>query len=376
MREDKWCIFHIPYYINPAMQSGSQMRPPKMIEAFKSIGYSVDVVMGYGSLRKSQINKIKTKIKNGRKYDFLYSESSTMPTLLTEKSHFPIYPFLDFSFFTYCKKNGIKIGLFYRDMHWKFEDYRKKVPFWKRAISIPFYKYDLRKYERIVDVLYLPSRQMEPLLSSYKMRKIEDLPPGGEYSYDVVKERDDYFAIRKDGSLKLFYVGGTSGLYDLTSIFKAVMTTDDVYLVVCTRKEEWDRIKGKYLPYMCDRIKIIHESGKNLRSYYMQADICCCYLPIFKYTSFSMPVKLFESLSYVTPVIVTKGIEAGNFVQKWDNGFCIEYDDCSIIKLLEAIKKNQNVLLEKHNNAVTCLMKNTWEERAKKVVRDLKGERK
>lgn len=376
MSVEKWCIFHVPYYIDPVAKSGSQVRPPKMIEAFKAIGYNVDVVMGYGKVRKSQINKIKAKIKKGRKYDFIYSESSTMPTLLTEKNHFPEFPFLDFSFLTYCKKSGIKIGLFYRDMHWKFEDYKSKVSLWKRVISVPFYKYDLKKYEKIVDVLYLPSRQMESLLNSYKMKKIEDLPPGGIYDHAIVKERNDYFVSRKDGSLKIFYVGGTSGLYDLTSIFKAVMAADDVSMIVCTRKEEWDTVKNRYFPYMNERIKIVHESGEALRKYYMWADLCCCYLPIFKYTSFSMPVKLFESLSFVTPVIVTKGIEAGNFVQKWSNGFCVDYDDCSILKLLEEIKANQDILLAKHNNAVRCLMKNTWEERARKVVRDLKGEEK
>ena len=59
--------------------------------------------------------------------NFLYSESSTMPTSLTEPHHMPTHPFLDFSFFYFCKRNGIKIGLFYRDIYWKFEIYKEKV---------------------------------------------------------------------------------------------------------------------------------------------------------------------------------------------------------------------------------------------------------
>ena len=90
--------------------SASQIRPMKMIEAFKECGYEVVVVEGYGKERKRQIKEIKSNILKGVKYDFLYSESSPMPTLLTEKNHLPLYPFFDFSFFAFCKKHGIYLS--------------------------------------------------------------------------------------------------------------------------------------------------------------------------------------------------------------------------------------------------------------------------
>ena len=110
--KEKRCIFHIPNYIDKTSKSGSSVRPQMMIKAFEEIGYHVDYVMGYGKERKSQIEKIKRNIRNGVKYEFLYAENSTTPTLLTEKNHIPKYPFLDFGFFKFCKKYGIKIGLF------------------------------------------------------------------------------------------------------------------------------------------------------------------------------------------------------------------------------------------------------------------------
>ena len=374
MIAEKWCIFHVPNYIDPDAKSGSHVRPPKMIDAFKSIGYNVDIVMGYGSTRKKQIDRIKAEIKKGKKYDFVYSESSTMPTLLTEKKHLPLFPRLDFSFLTYCKRNNIRIGLFYRDIHWKFEDYKSKVSLPKRMVTIPFYKYDLKKYEKIVDVLYLPSGQMAPLLNKYKIKKVDLLPPGAVYNGDIVVQRNKYFKSRKEGPLNIFYVGGVSGIYDVTEVFNAVFHTNNAYLTVCARKEEWEKVKSKYTPFLNERVKIIHESGEHLKKYYMKSDLCCCYFPISKYMSFSMPIKLFEYLGFVTPVIATGGMEAGKFVQKWDYGFCIDYDDYSMIELLERINEDQDILLEKHKNSVTCLMKNTWEERALKVVKDLKGE--
>ena len=156
----KRCIFHIPNYIDLKRKSASNIRPFKMIKAFQDIGYQVDCVMGYGKERKKSIKEIKKNIKNGVKYDFLYSESSTMPTLLTEKNHLPTYPFLDFNFFRFCKKHNIKIGLFYRDIYWKFDLYEKEVKNrLKSKSAILLYKYDLHKYRKLLDVLYVPSKQ-------------------------------------------------------------------------------------------------------------------------------------------------------------------------------------------------------------------------
>lgn len=87
--KEKRCIFHIPNYIDKTSKSGSSVRPQMMIKAFEEIGYHVDYVMGYGKERKSQIEKIKRNIRNGVKYEFLYAENSTTPTLLTEKIIFP-----------------------------------------------------------------------------------------------------------------------------------------------------------------------------------------------------------------------------------------------------------------------------------------------
>lgn len=101
--KEKRCIFHIPNYIDPNSKSGSSLRPKKMIQGFKENGYIVDCVMGYGKERKIQIEHIKDNIRKGVKYDFLYAESSTMPTLLTEKNHVPRYPMLDFNFLNFVK---------------------------------------------------------------------------------------------------------------------------------------------------------------------------------------------------------------------------------------------------------------------------------
>ena len=70
-----------------------------MLDTFKEIGYEVDLVEGYAKDRSIAIKKIKDKIKQGVKYDFLYSESSTLPFLLTECHHVSYTSFFRFWLF-------------------------------------------------------------------------------------------------------------------------------------------------------------------------------------------------------------------------------------------------------------------------------------
>lgn len=177
----KRIIFHLPLKIDPTLHSASQIRPLKMLQAFKDIGYEVDVIMGSGEERKRAIKVIKKNIKNGVTYDFLYSESSTMPTLLTESHHLPTHPFLDFGFFKFCKKHGIQIGLFYRDIYWRFPDYAKD---WKTNIALKLYNYDLRKYNQLVDTLFVPSKDMLRFLPEKYNYSIHELPSGAEIKFD------------------------------------------------------------------------------------------------------------------------------------------------------------------------------------------------
>ena len=90
------------------MSAGSSVRPNQMLNAFKLCGYIVDDVTGYGSERKQKIREIKKNIKNGVKYDFVYSESINIPTVLSEENHIPIYPFPGFFIFYILQKSRIK----------------------------------------------------------------------------------------------------------------------------------------------------------------------------------------------------------------------------------------------------------------------------
>jgi glycosyltransferase involved in cell wall biosynthesis len=372
--EKKKCIFHVPNYIDTSGKSGSQVRPIKMREALENIGYDVEIISGYGIERKKKIEKIKQRVKAGVKYEFLYSESSTMPTLLTEKKHLPKYPNLDFDFFKFCKKNAIPIGLFYRDVFWKFEQYRNAVPWYYKIVTYPFYKYDLFKYNQLVDILYLPSKEIARYVPECKKIKQKVLLPGASYNQDNVNKRIKYYQKREMSTINIFYVGGVSGIYDILDFVKIVRDYSYVKLTICCKKEMWETERERYKPFLTDRITIVHKSGEELIPYYHEADICACYFDVekHKYMKIATPIKLFEYISYLTPIISTKGGCAGDFVQQYNIGWSIPYREEAIRELLEYLHNEPNEIILKQKNIFACLEKNTWEDRALQLEKDLR----
>lgn len=362
---------HIPNYINPDGKSGSSIRPIKMLQAFKNCGYDVSCVMGYGRERKKQIEQIKKNILAGEKYDFLYSESSTMPTLLTEKDHIPRCPFLDFGFLKFCRSHGIRTGLFYRDIQWKFPLYRDNVVWYKKCFSIPLYYYDLYEYIKCVDVFYLPTTEMKKYIGIKKLTdKTRILMPGAETDNALCGSEPTYDFEKK--KLSVLYVGGIDRIYDLTEFLAAVKKMRrEVKAVVCCREKEWKGCRERYLPYLGENIEVVHESGEGLESYYSSADLCCAFAGKGEYMSMAMPVKIFEYLGHLIPILATEGTAAGKFVKENDIGWSIEYNENAMRCCLEKIRENPLVLYEKRNSEKKILQDHTWLARAKQVIRDL-----
>lgn len=364
---EKRCIFHIPDYLDPNRASASQIRPKKMMKAFEQIGYKVDIVQGYGKDRKRKIKEIKRNIDNGVKYEFLYSESSTTPTLLTEKHHFPIYPFLDFGFFRYIKRHGIKIGLFYRDIYWKFPGYKRMVKGIKYKTAVFMYRYDLKKYRKLLDRFYIPTKKMYQYLEKEIPRGLTDiLPSGCEYNKEQSRETQ-----KENKMLTLLYVGGLGGQYRIHKVLEAVSETPEVKLLLCCREDDWEQEKEHYEKYIRKNIQICHEKGEGLEELYKKADIGLVYFDFDRYMEIAMPYKVFEYLGHGIPMIASDQLAVGEFVKEKNIGWTIEYDANILKKLLLEIKNNYDEILEKREKCRLEIKKNTWIQRAKKVERDL-----
>ncbi len=357
----KRMIFHMPVHINKNHFSGSQLRPQKMIQAFKDIGYEVELVMGYAKQRKSQISKIKQNIKDGVKYDFLYSESSTMPTALTEKHHLPIAPFLDFDFFGFCKEHKIKIGLYYRDVYWVFKDYKKKMGYFKYMLAEFFYKYDLRQYSKHVDIFYLQSEHMYHFIPFSFKKQVLVLPPGVD-----VKQ---IMPINKASQLGFIYVGGLSKLYDLTLFSEIVNNFKNIEFNLCTRKEEWKKQKEYYESF--SNLYTYHKNGDALSEIYEKSSIAVYFIKPDALWAFPLGVKLFEYISYRKPIVAVKGTAVGEFVEKHNIGWVINYDEKELRHLISYLQNNPSQIDQKIKNIEKIIPKNTWKARAIQVAGDL-----
>lgn len=87
-----------------------------------------------------------------------------------------------------------------------------------------------------------------------------------------------------------------------------------------------------------------------------------------------MPVKLFEYIGNLTPVIAVKDSSAGKFVEDNDVGWAIDYDEKALEDLIIKIQRERSWLERKNNNMEKVLLDNTWKKRAETVIKDLKCE--
>lgn len=354
----KKIIVHFPFKIDRKRAAASQLRPLKIIESFEKMGFEVYLVEGYGIERTNQIKRIKAAIEFGVKFVFLYSECNTTPTLLTEKHHYPIYPLLDFSFFKFCKKNGIKIGLFYRDIYWCFPENNQGII---RKIMRWFYLYDLHNYNKYVSTLFVPSFEMINYIPFKLEMTVAELYPGCENLLEkAINER-------KGDKIHILYVGGIGHHYDISLIMEVVRQQSSFNLTICCRPDDWDRVKDDYQHLSADNIFIVHKSGAELKELYAKADLFCLFVRPDKYWEFAVPFKLFETIGYGCPVLATEGTWVAKFVKENRIGFTCPYKRESVAKILGDLLMQSDELEKTKKNVCQIIKENTWTARCNKI---------
>lgn len=359
-------IFHYPLPVDKNARSASGIRPLRMLEAFDELGFNVDLVAGSSAERKRGIARIQRKVRQGVRYEFVYAESSTMPTALTDPHHLPLRPFMDWRFFEWCKAHSIPVGLFYRDVYWRFESYGVHLNAIKKALAIVAYRFDLWVYQRTLRKLYLPSMEMGRYIPSVHASRFEALPPGhASPSISPVE------SVPSSGPpLKLFYVGGMSSHYQLHELFKAVRELPQVELTICTRQTEWQEVKHEYAD-LTPNIKVIHEAGTAMESHLVDSHVAVLFVRPQEYREFAAPMKLYEYLGYGKPILATEGTLAGRFVRENGIGWAIPYRKHSVQQLLSQLVVNPAALDEFRGRLTKISKQHSWRARAEQVVAGL-----
>ena len=356
-------VFHLPQRIGVNGRSASGIRPVKMMEAFRKIGYQVDIISGSSYQRKIAIKKIKMQMRSGVVYDFVYSESSTMPTALTDVHHLPVRPFLDFGFFRFCRRLNVPVLLFYRDIYWRFPNYGRELSFIRRKGAMIFYWLDLLQYRMAVNLLFLPSLRMRPYVPVFPKRKMRELPPGC-----IIKEKETA-NYRKSSEFRILYVGGVGAHYRLDILIGAIAKISGAELVICTRIEEWAKfMESNPHRSVPKNVKIVHSTGMELERLYEDIDICSLVVEPQEYWSFAAPMKLFEYIGHGKPVIASRGTFAGDFVMEQDIGWTVSYDIDSVTDMLNHLIVVRESVDSKAENATRVAMAHTWNERAHRVA--------
>lgn len=362
-------IYHHPGTISNNGKSGSQVRPYKMLEAFRSIGVDVFEVTGSANERLAAIKNIKDEIRSGAHFDFVYSENRTIPFAMTEQHRLPLHPLLDHQFLSFCSKKGIPISLFYRDVYWRDASYQTMLPLWGRMITIPLYWFDWFYHTRYVDILYIPSMGMEDLLplSRGKMKQ-KALPPGADSAPRELAKP----SAPTPGVLRVLYVGGVEPpTYDLTPMLRAINLSPSAKLTLCCREAEWQRQRNYYESLLSEQVEIVHASGTDLAKLYAATDVHAIIRNPTTYLDFAVPVKVFESVSYQTPIIVTPGTETARIVEHHGLGWVRPLE--KMPSFLEELASNQDEILAKRTHMNNEINNLSWQARAHQIVRDLLG---
>ncbi|ASO27836.1 glycosyl transferase [Vibrio anguillarum] len=328
----KSIIFHHPLPLNFEAPSGSGIRPVQMYKAFISLGYDVELVVGYSKERYSAIQKVKKKIKDGNRYDFCYSEASTMPLSLTDKDHIPRSPFMDAIFFSFLNKKKVKIGVFYRDVYWQFEELsslslNQRL---KKLITHFFYRAELVIYNLFIDSMFVPSLNMKKYIPYIQQSKFFELNPGSISVVSKTKQVGD--------KLEIFYVGGMVGYYNINLFIRVVgeCFNESINFTICTREADAKALR-EIIRNLPSNVQVVSRSGKELEALYENVDCACLYMEPTEYRDFAVPVKLFEYVSYGKPVIATASTWVGEFVNEQGLGWKVDYSEHSLKEFLQQL---------------------------------------
>lgn len=355
-------VFHTPYPIDPDARAASGIRPARMRDAFAEAGYAVREITGRAAERRAAFRELRRDVARGLAVEFLYSEGATLPTALTEPHRLPTHPLLEPGLLAWCKRQGIPTGLFYRDVYWRFPEYRTRVNPVVAVGTRTLYNADLLSYRLLVDALFLPSLRMGEHVPFVPECKQHALPPGCAVVDDEPTPA---------GHLRLLYIGALGSYYRMHAAVQGVAASHSATLTLCTGEALWEQTRVEYGPLLAGRTDVVHRSGSGLDPLYAAADICLLYVEPTPYREFAAPFKLFEYLGHGRPVIASEGTLSGDFVRDTGIGWTIPYETGALASLLDRLAEHPAEVERARQEARRRRHEHTWRARAEQVARVL-----
>lgn len=343
------------------MDSGSGLRPNKMLQAFRERGHELYVLSGSQNFRNAAERKAKVKAAMAwlreNTPDFCYIESST----------YPILNHCDYQLIRYLAKRKIPTSYFYRDIYKVIpgvvQQARKGLVNRGKDLFLQLLQKHTDRVLRKLDIIYFPSQRFTDYFS-YK--RMELLPPAGEVKF---------FPEHPNGKTCI-YVGGVSEFYGYPLMLEAfrLLNRDGVKyrLILVCREAEYKKVYGgEPLPPW---LEVHHASGAALEPLYARADAGLMALGYNEYSHLCIGIKLFQYLSYGLPVVSTNVYTMGAIIRENGFGILAEPDARSYADAIRQMLDDDGKL---HSYRAVIREKmeqrHLWVHRVDKVVEDLTG---
>ncbi|MDR1564695.1 MAG: glycosyltransferase [Oscillospiraceae bacterium] len=352
-------ILYITHVDMQDMQSGSSVRPVKMLEAFKELGWQVDLISGFsnpanfkarGKTLKHWISKIKNQ--PAKAYEFCYIEPPAGPML---------HP-LDLSLIKLLHKKGIPTALFYRDAYWKLANWygrREALPKMWLIKSIQRFEWGL--FQKHCTILYGPTQSFCEAVKA--KRELKPLPPAGAKRAQTASSKPD--------KRRVIYAGQAteeSGVPLLIKAMELVNREINAELELVCRKAEFESLDIKPAPWL----HVHHISGRELEALYLSCDVAVIPRKYDYYMSIAMPVKLPEYISYGLPVVAVDVLETKKFIEKYNIGIVCTEQAESLAQAIIKMYSDEQQYKEYHQNALNALeSENLWVHRAEQIWQDV-----
>lgn len=363
-----WDLIYIAFVdLDGPVSSGSGVRPKAMARAFEDLGLKVKVLDGWPRDR----NKRKAAIR-----DFeTWLEDHTARACYIEPPSGPLFLRADRELIRKIHDRGIPIGLFYRDLFWRFDDKFHGVGKWKIRLIRWMQARDLRLFQQNVTRFFFPSPEVARA-ADFGVAW-EALPPGTVVFDDAAEVAATRERLLSAPVLNLLYVGGVLGDYGLSLLLDSLQllnrTGTRLTLTLVCREAEWQTFQESYPTEDLSWLTVHHVSGDALTPLYAAADLCVIPRQATPYMHFAVPVKLFEYVSHVKPIVATRLEATAPFIEQNGIGWTVDDNPKALSDAFDAILNDRAAAAEKLSALVLTRADNTWEKRAAAAFAALTG---
>lgn len=340
--------------------SGSSVRPQKMYAAFGALGCDILLLEGQQNDRSRRRKNVKAVLKKLKSFrpDICYIEPPSGP----------FFNSIDHELLRRLKKMHVPMGLFYRDMYWKFglQKGNGLISRIKASLVSCMQRRDWRRFSKTLNIIYFPTEEMAKILPC--SCAVKALPPGCFEAAVRYPTNEVPTGI---------YVGGVAELYGTEKLLRAAEQVNAQHVkfrlkLVC-RETEWNRFVEQNNFHPDDRwLEVLHISGDDqLSDQYGKSDFALCPQQVTEYNHITISVKFMEYISYGKPIIVTACRPLKSYVEQYGIGIVAEDTTEDFARALERMAEDPVGRGEMAQRCLLARSQNLWIDRAQTVIKDL-----